>query len=188
MEHLNIWTEILNLCRHSVGKSQIDKVPTTEWKKRILLCEHSPIREITFKHTFENIKYWISVHFTRHKHGIEHVVTTQRTDRTGIDRDEKKQSETVNHYINANAQSIINISRKRLCTQAHKETRKEWIKFLKVVAKKEPELYSVCVPECIYRGFCPEFKCCGYEKRIGFKNALIEYRTKDVLSNYTKIR
>lgn len=178
-----IWKEILNICRHSVGKDEINKEPSTEWKKRILLCEHSPIRIMTFKHTFKNIKYWISVHLTRHKFGIEHVVTTQRNDRTGINRDEKTQSEKVNHYINANAQAIINISRKRLCTQSHPETRKEWIKFLQIVKESEPELYSVCKPECIYRGFCPEFKCCGYTLGYQFIADLEHYRNKNVLNN-----
>ena len=56
MENKNIWNNILNLCRHTVGKSEISKEPSKEWKKRILLCEHSPIRIMTFSYTFENIK------------------------------------------------------------------------------------------------------------------------------------
>lgn len=41
------------------------------------------------------------------------------------------------------------------------------------------ELASVMVPECVYRGFCPEFHSCGYDKTEAFKQALEEYRRKE---------
>ena len=66
------------------------------------------------------------------------------------------------HEFEANAQSIINISRKRMCFQASKETREAWKEFLDELEKKEPELRLCCVPEGIYRGGCPEFKNCGH--------------------------
>ena len=44
------------------------------------------------------------------------------------------------------------------------------------VAKTEPELVSVCVPECVYRGFCPEFKSCGYAKTPTYEKAMQAYR------------
>jgi len=73
--------------------------PTEKWKKRILLAEHSPIRQLTFNVLMSEIKSWVSVHITRHKIGIEHFVSTRRTDRTGINRDELRQDELVNHQI-----------------------------------------------------------------------------------------
>ena len=143
----------------------------------MLLAEHSPIRLLKLDYKWTNIKSWISVHFVRHKIGIEHFVSTQRNDRTKVDRDKSTQDTIVSHYFEANAQAIINISRKRLCTQAHKETREKWIEFLdKEVKEKEPELYSVCVSECIYRGFCPEFTCCGFVNTDKCKKELIDYR------------
>lgn len=66
------------------------------------------------------------------------------------------------HEFEANAQSIINISRKRMCFQASKETREAWREFLDELEIKEPELRLCCVPEGIYRGGCPEFKNCGH--------------------------
>ena len=57
---------------------------------------------------------------------IEHIVTTKRTDRTGVSRDELEQGSLVNHECDANAQALINISRKRLCHCASPETRKAW--------------------------------------------------------------
>ena len=93
---------------------------------------------------------------------IEHFISTQRVDRTKENRNEKPQNAHVMHEIDANAQSIINISRKRLCYCASPETREAWQTFLNELREYEPELTSVCVKECVYRGFCPEFYSCGY--------------------------
>ena len=56
------------------------------------------------------------------------------------------------------------------------ETRKAWRAFLEAIKDREPELYSVCVPECVYRGFCPELKGCGFADTEEFKEKLKEYR------------
>lgn len=173
------WIKVLNAARNTVNKGEIIKEPSSEWKRKMLLAEHSPIRLIKLDYTWQNIKSWISVHFVRHKVGIEHFVSTQRDDRTKIDRNKSTQDSPVNHYFEVNAQAAINISRKRLCFQAHKETRDKWKEFLETKAKfDEPELYSVCVPECIYRGFCPEINPCGFSKTEDFKNKLELYRNE----------
>ena len=173
------WENVKEAALFTIGKKYIsgNKI-SSSWKKKILLCEHSPIRENFITWEWHGIKSWISVHFVRHKIGIEHFVKTQREDRTGIPRDNKPQAELVNHRCSANFQAIINISRKRLCLgQPHKETRKVWKLFLREIKEIEPELFSVAVPECIYRGFCPEFNPCGYAETEKYKNKLKEYRT-----------
>lgn len=170
------WLDIKNAALNTIGK-QSNKEPTSEWKRRILLCEHSPIRKLKISWKWINLKYWVSVHIVRHKIGIEHFVTSQRNDRQNkYDRDKTPQSALITHECEANAQAIINISRKRLCNQASKETREAWQKFLDSFKDDEPELYSVCVPECIYRnGLCPEFKTCGWNKTLEFENKLKQY-------------
>ena len=105
------------------------------------------------------------VNVTGNKFGIEHFITTQRTDRTGISRDELPQNSLVNHECEANAQALITISRKRLCHCASPETRQAWQKAKNEIALVEPELASVMVKECVYRnGLCPEMFTCGYNK------------------------
>ena len=44
------------------------------------------------------------------------------------------------------------------------------------IAAQEPEVAACCVPECVYRGFCPEFKPCGYCNTPAFQQALAAYR------------
>lgn len=170
------WREVANSCNTTIHKEEGGKEPSSVWKKRILLSEHSPIRQISFKWKWIDLKYWVSVHLVRHWLGIIHWVRTQRTDRTNIDRNELKQSAFVEHEAEANIQALINISRKRLCFQASSKTREAWEKVVEIIKKVDKEIGSVLVKECVYRnGLCPEFKTCGYNKTEKFKKELEEY-------------
>lgn len=160
---------------NTIGKTT-GKYPDKNWKRRFIISEHSPIRRIKFYWRWKDLKSWVSVHFVRHHIGIDHWVSTQRTDRTGINRDEKPQGAFVNHGCDANAQALINVSRKRLCTCASPETREAWKLVKSEVEKVEPELASCMVRECVYRGFCPEMFSCGYYKTEEYKKELAKYR------------
>ena len=170
------WREIADSARTTIGMDSGEGEPSSEWKRRMLLCEHSPIRKLSISAKWTNLKSWVSVHLVRHKFGIEHWVRSQRTDRTGIDREQLTQSELIEHEIQANAQAIINISRKRLCFQASPETRDSWIAFLNSFKDSEPELNHACQPDCIYRGYCYEYKSCNFHKTEEFKSQLEAYR------------
>lgn len=175
-EYQDVWAAVKRAARNTINKDGEGKYPTDLWKKKILLAEHSPIRKIKVSWRWNALKSWVSVHFVRHKFGIEHWVSTQRSDRTGVNRDESPQSTPVNHEAEANAQALIFISRKRLCQQASKETRAAWDEVKQQVAQADPIVADVMVPECIYRGFCPEMKCCGYVLTNDYKEALKAYR------------
>ena len=168
LNYIDNWQEVKNAAMNTIGKPT-GKYPDTGWKKRILMAEHSPIRLLIFTVRLTDIPYWVSVHLTRHKVGVEHFVSTQRTDRTGVDRSDLPQGSLVDHTMQINAQALINISRKRLCWQADKATRRAWNEVLETFYDLEPELWDVCRPECIYRGFCPEMKSCGDYKTGGWR-------------------
>ena len=162
-QHSDNWQDVKNAAMNTVGKAA-GKYPNDAWKLRLLRAEHSPIRKLIFSWRWEDLPYWVSVHFVRHKIGIEHFVKTQRSDRTGIPRDELPQGALVTHECTANAQAMITISRKRLCSAAAPETRQAWQLVKDQVAKCEPALAHCMVRECVYRGFCPEMFSCGYTK------------------------
>ena len=162
------WKEVLAAARFTAGKCDTKKEPSVKWKTKMLYAEHSPIRLLRITGVFEQIKTWVSVHLVRHHVGIEHFVCSQRSDRTGISRDNKPQSSPVNHMINANAQAVINMARKRLCSLASKETRDAFTSLVLEIEKEEPELARVCVPDCIYRGHCFEPNSCGWHKSEQF--------------------
>ena len=181
-EYVDVWPKVKRAARTTISREGEGTYPTDSWKKTILLAEHSPIRKIRFSWKWYGLKSWVSVHFVRHWLGISHWVNTQRVDRTGVDRDESPQKTPVDHECEANAQALINISRRRLCSQASPETRAAWKEVKAEVAKVDPVLASVMVPECIYRGFCPEWEsnCCGYVNTEAYQAALAAYRNKEV--------
>lgn len=79
--------------------------------------------------------------------------------------------------VTANAKTIVNISRERLCSKASLEMRGNWQYLLELIARIDPILVMVCVPECIYRGFCPKINPCQYTKTSVFKTQLGFYQT-----------
>ena len=170
------WREVADSCRTTINMDAGTGEPSDKWKRRIVMSEHSPIRQLSIKGKWTNLPYWVSVHICRHWLGIIHWVGTQRSDRTGIDRRSKEQDAPVTHEIEANIQSLINISRKRLCFCASPETRKAWQMVKDGISEVEPAIASSMVKECVYRnGLCPEFISCRYNKTEAFKKELEEY-------------
>lgn len=163
------WKEILDDCRFTVNKPSLDKEPSDKFKKHILIAEHSPIRDYIIKWEWLSIPHWVTVHWVRHK--WEKLVGTQRTDRTGVDRTKLTQDEPQNMRGEANTQHLIDTMRKRLCSCASDKTR-ECAYSLKTEIHDtvDENIANVLVPNCVYRGGCPEYektdekRCRFYEK------------------------
>lgn len=48
---------------------------------------------------------------------------------------------------------------------------------LEAIREVLPEVVDVCVPECVYRGFCPELNGgCGYASSEAYQRAVQKYR------------
>lgn len=195
------WIRVVNAARRTWGKDPIDHEPSDKFKRQILLAEHSPIRLLEYDFTIEDIRQWVTVHLVRHHVGCEKFVHTQRQDindqvevitkriieilrEEGLDnkwwreRDYMFQGAGNDMDMTCNAQSFMSISRKRLCFGcASPETRQAWQVVIDALEDVDPILAEKCVPECIYRGFCPETKrCCGYVNTEAYKKRLEEYR------------
>ena len=154
------WKRVKNHCRTTVNKEFTDNEPTKDFKRKLLMSEHSPIRLLEVDWTWEKIPYWVSTEWSRHK--FEKFITSQRDDRMTDDtpRAKKPQDAPVNFDGYANAQNTIDAWRKRLCGQATPEARKLAEEFKMQLHDSEPEWSDVLVPNCIYRGGCPEFTMC----------------------------
>lgn len=166
------WKRALNLARRTDGKQELDKEPSDKFKFKVLIQEHSPIRAVEYILHFERIRQWVTVHLVRHWLGFIPFVHSQREDRRALDvpRDELPQGAENDMDVLANAQSLINVSKKRLCHKASPETRKAWEDVRKQIDKVDPAMAAVMVPECIYRGFCPYGKeSCGAIKSEAFQ-------------------
>lgn len=170
------WEEVANRARTTVHKDELGKEPSDSFKRKILRAEHSPIRSLIYCFKITNLKSWVATHLVRHHVGVEKWVRTQRTDRTGVNRDELPQGAEVEMEIEANAQALINMSRKRLCSQASPETREVMEAMKEEVSKRDKFLAEVMVKECVYRGYCPEMWSCNYDKTEQFQQEVEEYR------------
>lgn len=143
-----------------------DKPPTEEWKRKLLAAEHSPARTLEFCFRFTDIPYWVSVHLCRHIHALP-FVKTQRNDRQSkYDRNTAPQNAPVSMCWFVNAEELITVAHKRLCTQASEETRQLVQMMCDEVVRVNPEFKELLVPKCAYRGgLCTEFNCCGRNKQ-----------------------
>lgn len=169
------WNSVKRAALKTIGKRPVT-APTEKWIKSILLPEHSPIRLLAFSFNIDDVEAFVQTHLARHHIGVEKFISTMRNDLIGIEGAKITRDSKNNMEFYCNAQALISISRKRLCLNAHKTTVSVWKAVLAEVKKFSPTLYSVCVPECVYRGFCPEIKKCGYSETNAFQKALIEYR------------
>ena len=192
------WNRALNAARRTAGKPMLDKEPTEGWRKMALMAEHSPIKLVEYTIMFEDLRQWVGVHLLRHEHTLP-FIHTQRVDRRAdieeltdkvmaiVSEDIKNdpdfnrrdyllQGQPNDQDFVVNAQTLINISRKRLCSCASKETREAWHAVKAAIAEIDPVMAAFMVPNCIYRGFCPEKDPCGYWTGKRFERELNEYR------------
>jgi hypothetical protein len=174
------WQDVVDDCRTTVGKDSLGKEPSKKFKREILISEHSPIRSISIKWKWVNIPSWVATHFSRHK--WECFIKTQRTDRTGTDRNKLPQDAPVIMSGDANTQHLIDMARKRLCYMASPETRK-YMEDLKIaIHDVEPEVADVLVPNCVYRCGCPEPNGCKWFEHMATKH--LNLTSTDIQQRY----
>ena len=185
------WFAIKDACMQTISK-QAKTTPPEEWKRKLLISRHSPIRRGVISWKWDNIPFYVMGHFVRHHVGCTPYVATSREDRTDIPREERKQTDSVSMQMDANIQALIDMAEKRLCTQSDKVTR-EYMEALKdEITKYDETIGWALAPSGIYKCGCPEkFGNCTYctsilkqmpqedlfdiEKRLDFYN---EYREK----------
>lgn len=83
----------------------------------------------------------------------------------------------VNLGLCLNAQSLIDMSKLRLCTGcAHAETVQAFRALKAEISTVDPDLAQMMVRKCVYRnGLCGEPRCCGFNHTPAFTQELTEY-------------
>jgi hypothetical protein len=163
---LNCALALVNAAAEMTTHGQAVNAPLEAWFR----SEHSPARMVSFWVELEGVETFVSVHFSRHKVGVDHFVQSNRDDRGGNGTEGR--NTPVNHGMVVNAQALINMARRRLCYKSHKRTVSAMQKIKLAVGRELPELEKYLVPECVYRnGICPEFSEC----KPGLKNVMAAY-------------
>lgn len=182
------WMRIKSACMTTISK-QAGKIPDSTWRRKLLISEHSPIRRGEISWKWETIPYAISTHFARHHEGCEKFIGTERTDRTGVNREERSQMNYVPMEMDANIQALINISAKRLCTCADPITRQYWEMLVECIKEIDKDVYWALVPQCIRCGACVEsFSNCKFYETLMSNHTLEEQmdimRRYDIFNEY----
>lgn len=178
------WVRIKSACMTTISKEAGEKEPPKAWKRKILICRHSPIRRSEISWKWDSIPYAISTHFARHHEGCEKFIGTSRADRTEIkDRSERSQMDCVPMEMDANIQALLSISERRLCTCADPLTRKYWELLIEEIRKYDEDIAWACVPQCVRCGGCVEpFSECKFYDKLMEGHTLEEQ--KDVMKRY----
>lgn len=186
------WEWCKRLLLRTQNKKPKTPMPTKEQKLQWLMAEHSPIKVVQWCIDIDDLMQWVGVHLLRHPFLLP-FISSQRSDKTSDKeavlsmirkeilespefneenwRNYRLQGSENNHSFVVNAQTLINMSKKRLCSCASKETRAVWTAVKAYIAEQDPEMAAVMVPTCVYRGGCPEMKCCGYVLTEAYKKA-----------------
>lgn len=192
------WKRALNEARRTAGKPALDKEPSEKWKRMSIMAEHSPIKLVEYTIMFSDLRQWVGVHILRHEHLLPFIHSQREDRREDIDkmvdkfmsvieddikgrptfckRDLLPQGQENDQDFVVNVQTLINISRKRLCSCASKQTREAWELVKETMMEVDPVVASFMVKNCIYRGFCPEMNCCGFYRTAKFKKDVNDYR------------
>ena len=111
----------------------------------------------------KDIPSFVSTHLVRHKIGVEHFVQSNRADRGGNAHADR--NTLINHLMVLNAQALITMARKRLCSKASLETQEIMATIANKIHEVDAALAMCMLPECEYRGGCTEMNSCGYMAR-----------------------
>lgn len=171
----------------------------------IYKSEHSPVRTQLFWVEFRGIPLASSTHLLRHHVGSTPFQLSCRDDRNGGYNHFPKRMEfaiqqiqngnydeaieelewlkgnadrqtPVNLGLFLNAQSLMDMSKLRLCSQAHAETLQIFQALKREIAKIDHDLASMMVRKCVYRGgICGEPRCCGFNLTEAFQKELEGY-------------
>ena len=154
------WMEVKLRALVTVGLSPV-RAPDSAWRRAILEAGHSPIRYLRYSFAIQ-CPSWVSVHLCRHIHAQPYV-KSQRNDRqTAYDRNAARQDAPVDMILDVNAEELMVIANKRLCSLAAAETRETVRQMCALAEQATPELKGMLVPMCQYQGgVCHEMRPCG---------------------------
>ena len=140
--------------------------PSSTWKHRILEARHSPIRFLQYSFLIEDIPSNIATHLVRHVHAQPYVGSLRNDRQNDMDGDEAPRNTPVNMILDVNAEELMVIANKRLCTKASPKTREVVAEMCRLAQNATPELDGLLVPMCEYHGgVCHEMDPCGKNKK-----------------------
>jgi hypothetical protein len=145
------------------------KEPSKKLFLKLLLSEHSPIREVQYLINFKKIPYYVHVHLVRHHVGVQPMVESQRLLGDTV-REKLPQDNEVDCTFNMNLQALMNMARARMCNRVSQKTRYAVgalaISFENSDHPLEKIIGKMMIPNCELYGICKEPKPCRSWDRL----------------------
>ena len=110
------------------------KKPNFNTWRKMLTARHSPIRAVMYRFYVFDVPSWVTVHYVRHSIGVQFYVLSQRKN---PQRGAAPQETLVDMIFDVNAEALMNIAEKRLCSKAALETRQLCLKIKNELAASE---------------------------------------------------
>lgn len=126
--------------------------PSSEWRHRILEARHSPIRHLWYGFVIEDIPSNIATHLCRHIHAQPYVSSLRNDRQDAMDGDAARRDTPVDMILDVNAEELMVIANKRLCSKAAAKTQEVVREMCRAAEMATPELKGLLVPMCEYHG------------------------------------
>lgn len=157
----------LRLCKRCIwvtmSKREDPKTPVSpDLLRKILRARHSPIRVLNFGFYIYDIPSNIATHLVRHVHAQPFVSSLRNDRQDRMDGDLAPRNTPVDMILYCNAEELMVIANKRLCSKAAKLTQNVVRIMCQQVESMFPEFDGLLVPMCKYHGgVCHEINGCG---------------------------
>lgn len=147
----------------TTGKTEAPvSTPSSKLLRGVLNARHSPIRVMNFAFLIENIPSNTATHFARHVHAVPFVSSLRNDRQDRMNGDEAPRNTPVDMIFFCNAEELMTVANKRLCSKASAKTREVAAMMCIEAVKVMPELAGFLVPSCVYHGgVCHELESCG---------------------------
>ena len=147
----------------TMGKTGVpETLPGSKLVRDVLNARHSPVRVLNFAFLLENIPSNTATHFARHVHAVPFISSLRNDRQDYMDGDAAPRNTPVDMILYVNAEELMTIANKRLCSRAAPKTREVCRMMCDAAVEAMPELRRLLVPACVYNGgVCHEIESCG---------------------------
>lgn len=176
IKFINDWLGVRDAAMTTICDESI-KEPNSLWKRGVLMAEKPPIRKMIINFKWEKVPYWVAMHFIRSYvgDGATWYDGAYLGELKDPDLAIKSRADMIPLEGYFDVQALINISRKALCNRESLEVREYWQSLINEIKRYQPEIATAMVPECVYRGFCPEISTCGFIHSKTYKKHRRDY-------------
>ena len=70
LRFLSSWQDVKDSAMTTINK-ETGREPGDQWIRKILMAEHSPIRNYVVNFKWRAVPYWVAMHFVRHHVGVQ---------------------------------------------------------------------------------------------------------------------